>query len=105
MTGQRLAQRATGVVMHTHTRTGSRVRIHVNGDWSGDAIVQADDYPAVSDMETTVPAQDLLLGKIRGMGHELTPELWCEAVSIAVEAYMREKAAVMMDDLHISEDK
>ena len=89
--------------MITHTRKGSRVYINVNGDWSGDAIISVDDFPAVTDLEIPVPVMDLLLGKIAGhLGHELTPDLWCEAVSIAVEAYMGDRARLLLDDLHIA---
>lgn len=73
--------------MMTHRRKGSNVIVNVNSDWSGDAIVSLHG----SKHSVEIPAEDLLRGWIRGKAAEsaITWPSWLEAVSIAVEAFMR----------------
>lgn len=82
--------------MHTFTRPGSRVRIHVNSDWSGDAIVGVEHTNMVGDKTHSaieIPVFKLLNGDVVGyLSHDFSPTFLCEAVSIAVEAYMARKA-------------
>jgi len=71
--------------MMTYQRAGSSMVVHVNGDWSGTALVAQIGSPFTS----TIPVADLLRGWIRGPAAESAISLvcWLEAVSIAVEAY------------------
>jgi hypothetical protein len=84
--------------MHTYTRTTGTVtvRIHVNQDWSGGAIVTIEETfadakpgdPPRRSGEIPIPAIDLVNGvisedKIGVWGGQLQAYEWCLAVSLA----------------------
>lgn len=86
--------------MSAFTRTipgGEIVWIHVNSDWSGDAIVHLV-KPSKERHSAAIGAKQLLIGDIDFVGDEALPlRAWCAAVSLAVEACMQQRALEILE--------